>query len=571
MAKRNLPKPPDKVREGQIVSARWMNRVVDCLDALVKENGGVAGTGMGSSSSIDSKGLIRNTKFRAPEEVELPVYWKDDFKLRIKPKQFCEVDPEGNWNKVLQVREGHIIDYRGMDQLVPMAKEDGSGEDEEEEQEQQQGDADGKEDAGDGEDTDADAEADGGGRPLDCDKDWHDMGLITDEPLKVYCIIKQDSRGEVTEAYFSTTEEDFKEWGFKSKADAEKYEKAVQEAQAQGKDKPDTHGDNDLDDGSGVVSVLIGQAHSEVVNDEGEKHYYIEQNHSGRIELQVVQVQPFAPVMSGGGSADGSAGGDIEPLCLFLERDVNLFIFKGLYNQEGITLSDGLNIGIGLEYANDGLVAQSDANASETGDQMLGGVNFIKYNSLNSAPHIRHGVVDIPTADTLDRHATGVVNGITVEYVEEGESAQSYIEDGHIHVAIKKFGGGGDGSMPQWGSGSQEGSVPGGGSSEGGSAMEGCGCAAKWQALEAWKASIEARLTALENGGGGGGGGCNCQCLAAGLMDEIQQAIDDAVANVQVRASLSQVLEVTETGELRLDGNVNANANGGNSSVDAHY
>lgn len=101
--------------------------------------------------------------------------------------------------------------------------------------------------------------------------------------------------------------------------------------------------------------------------------------------------------------------------------------------------------------------------------------------------------------------------------------------------------------------------------------MEGCGCAAKWQALEAWKASIEARLTALENGGGGGGGGCNCQCLAAGLMDEIQQAIDDAVANVQVRASLSQVLEVTETGELRLDGNVNANANGGNSSVDAHY
>lgn len=448
MAKRNLPKPPEKVREGQIVSARWMNRVVDCLDALVKENGGVAGTGMGSSSSIDSKGLIRNTKFRAPEEVELPVYWKDDFKLRIKPKQFCEVDKEGNWNKVLQVREGHIIDYRGMDQLVPMAKEDGSGE----------------------------------------------------------------------------------------------------------------------------VSVLIGQAHSEVVNDEGEKHYYIEQNHSGRIELQVVQVQPFAPVMSGGGSADGSAGGDIEPLCLFLERDVNLFIFKGLYNREGITLSDGLNIGIGLEYANDGLVAQSDANASETGDQMLGGVNFIKYNSLNSAPHIRHGVVDIPTADTLDRHATGVVNGITVEYVEEGESAQSYIEDGHIHVAIKKFGGGGDGSTPQWGSGSQEGSVPGGGgSSEGGSAMEGCGCAAKWQALEAWKASIEARLTALENGGGGGGGGCNCQCLAAGLMDEIQQAIDDAVANVQVRASLSQVLEVTETGELRLDGNVNANANGGNSSVDAHY
>lgn len=564
MATRNIPKPPERVREGQIVSARWMNRVVECLDALVKESGGVAGSGARSSSSIDSKGLIRNTKFRAPEEVELPVYCKDDFKLRIKPKQFCKVDKEGNWDKVLQVREGHIIDYRGMDQLVPMSEEDGSGEDEEEEQQQE--DADGKEDAEDegGED------AEGGGKPqLECGADWHDMGTIGSEAVTVYCIIKQDCHGEVTEAYFSNESEGYKPWGFKTKAEAEAYEKAKAEAEAEGRSEIDTHGDNHISDGSGIVSVLIGQAHCEVVNDEGEKHYYIEQNHSGRIELQVVEVQPFTPILSDG-SADGSAGGDIEPLCLFLERDVNLFIFKGLYNQEGITLSDGLNIGIGLEYANDGLVAQSDANASETGDQMLGGVNFIKYNSLNSAPHIRHGVVDIPTADTLDRHATGVVNGITVEYVEEGESAQSYIEDGHIHVAIKKFGGGGDGSTPQWGSGSQEGSVPGGGgSSEGGSAMEGCGCAAKWQALEAWKASIEARLTALENGGGGGG--CNCQCLAAGLMDEIQQAIDDAVANVQVRASLSQVLEVTETGELLLDGNVNANANGGNSSVDAHY
>ncbi len=568
MATRNLPKPPEKVREGQIVSARWMNRVVDCLDALVKENGGgIAGGRAGSSSSIDSKGLIRNTKFRAPEEVELPVYCKDDFKLRIKPKQFCEVDAEGNWNKVLQVREGHIIDYRGMDQLVPMSEEEGgSGEPSSPEATPSQG-----EEQEDAEDA---GEAEGGGKPLECGADWHDMGFITDQPLKVYCIIKQDCHGEVTEAYFSNESEGYEPWGFKTKAEAEAYEKAKAEAEAQGRSEIDTHGDNHISDGSGVVSVLIGQAHYEEVGtgDDKERHYYIEQNHSGRIELQVVEVQPFTPILSEG-SADavyGGDGGSVEPLCLFLERDVNLFIFKGLYNQEGITLSDGPDIGIGLEYANDGMTAQSDANAAATGDYQLGGVTSIKYNSLNSAPHVRFGVIDIPTADTVDRRATGVVNGISVEYVEEGESAQSYIEDGHIHVAIKKFGGGGDGSLP-WGSGTQDGSVPGWGSggSDGSAGQGECGCAAKWQALETWKASIEARLTALENGGGAGG--CNCQCLAAGLMDEIQAAIDEAVGNVRVQASLSQVLEETQTGTLRLDGSVNANASGGNSSVDAHY
>lgn len=569
MATRNIPKPPERVREGQIVSARWMNRVVECLDALVKESGGVAGSGARSSSSIDSKGLIRNTKFRAPEEVELPVYCKDDFKLRIKPKQFCEVDKEGNWDKVLQVREGHIIDYRGMDQLVPMSEEDGSGEEEDEEEEQQQQeDADGKEDAEDegGED------AEGGGKPqLECGADWHDMGTIGSMPVTVYCIIKQDCHGEVTEAYFSNVSEGYKPWGFKTKAEAEAYEKAKAEAEAEGRSEIDTHGDNHISDGSGIVSVLIGQAHCEVVNDEGEKHYYIEQNHSGRIELQVVEVQPFTPILSDG-SADalyGGDGGSVEPLCLFLERDVNLFIFKGLYNKDGITLTDGADIGIGLEYANDGMTAKSDANAAATGDYQLGGVTSIKYNSINSAPHVRFGVIDVPTADTVDRHATGVVNGVSVEYVEEGESANSYIEDGHIHVVIKKFGAVDD--SLHWGSGTRDGSVPGWGSggSDGSSGQGECGCAAKWQALEAWKASIEARLTALENGGGGGG--CNCQCLAAGLMDEIQAAIDEAVSNVRVEASLSQVLEVTQTGTLHLDGRVSADSSSGNSSVDAHY
>lgn len=561
------PTPPEKVREGDTLSSRWMNKVVDCLKAVPET---ATKTANSSSSQIGVKPLMRNNKYREPEARPLPFYHKGDFELRIKPVQFCNVDGEtGNWDKILQVREGHIIDYHGTYQKVPMAEGSGSGSGSEE----QGGSASsGSSDGGSATDDEV----------IECDADWHDIGVIsstTSAPIEVFVVIKQDSKGAVTEAYFSTIEEEYIPWGFESREEAERYMQAAKQAQESG-----TEIDSSVDDGSGVVSVRIGSAHSEAVEqgDYTERHFYIEQNHSGPIELQVVEVQPFAPIMAftegSGGSAGGSGGGIPEAICLFLQRDVNLFIFKGLLPGEGILMSDGEIITVALDYANDGMTAQSDPTPLATGDQTLGGVNFIKYNSINAAPHIRHGVIDIPTADTVDRHATGVINGVEVTYIEEGESANNYIEDGKIHIEIIKFKGD-EGSEPPHegtGAGSEAGSIPGGGGSvphgsgSAGGSVSGCDCAAKWQALEAWKASIEARLSALESAIQGGCN-CNCECHADGLMAEIQEAIDNAVAGVQVQASLSQLLETTQTGELQLDGQVNANSRGGTSSVDAHY
>ena len=119
------PKPPAKVRAGETVSARWMNKVVDCLEAGQAASATAAAAA--GSSSINTRPLLRNNKYREPEPRPLPVFETEDFRLRVKPRQFCEADAEGNWAKVLQVHEGHIIDYRGLDLLVPFTGDSGSG------------------------------------------------------------------------------------------------------------------------------------------------------------------------------------------------------------------------------------------------------------------------------------------------------------------------------------------------------------------------------------------------------------------------------------------------------------
>lgn len=64
---------------------------------------------------------------------------------------------------------------------------------------------------------------------------------------------------------------------------------------------------------------------------------------------------------------------------------------------------------------------------------------------------------------------------------------------------------------------------------------------------------------------------CNCECKAAELMAQIQTAIDNAIASIQVSAHLTQELGTTETGTLYIDADANATSTSGNSSLHAHY
>ncbi|MDO5450490.1 MAG: hypothetical protein Q4F30_06345 [Akkermansia sp.] len=498
------PKPPAKVRAGEVLSARWLNKVVDCLGAAQAASAATAAAAA-SSSSINTRPLLRNNKYREPEPRPLPVFGTEDFRLRVKPRQFCEADAEGNWAKVLQVHEGHIIDYRGLDLLVPFTKDSGSG----------SGSGSAREEAPPAQEEDDETPRD---EVLECGKDWHDMGFISASPLSVYCIIRQDCKGEVTEAVFSTAPVAYKPWGFRTSGEAEAY----LEAQAKGEPV-------DID-GSGVVSVLIGTAHSEVVGEDGDRHYYIDQQHSGRIELQVVEVQPFTPVLA---ADSGSADALPEALCPFWRREGNLFVFKGLFARPGITLTDGPDIGIGLETANDG---QADNDTDQPGDSRLGGVQDIRYNDVNVQPHIRSGTIDIPTADTRQRHATGVIGGVTVEYSETGGS---YIEDGIIHVVLRTDGG----SVPGSGSGSVPGPTPGPGSGSGSpdpdnptpTPTPGCNCNCVEYTFDPAYFIVQDHNVSL-----------NAQAIS--------DLVDEVLGEISVDVNVEGLVEHTEYGELKASG-----------------
>lgn len=123
---------PRTVRAGEVVSAAWLNSIIDYLRYLneqqsrrrllrgvgyqVKESPG------GTSLTIDKQAVTRVC------DDELDILRNEDFQLRIKPKGQCAVDEEtGHWDKVLQVHQGRITDHHGnYVDVTELEKEDGS-------------------------------------------------------------------------------------------------------------------------------------------------------------------------------------------------------------------------------------------------------------------------------------------------------------------------------------------------------------------------------------------------------------------------------------------------------------
>ena len=116
------------------------------------------------------------------------------------------------------------------------------------------------------------------------------------------------------------------------------------------------------------------------------------------------------------------------------------------------------------------------------------------------------------------------------------------------------------------GSGSDGGTAS--GSSDGGTASgsDDCGCAAKWAALEAWKTGIEGRLAALEAALEG-----SCDCACAGLLEDIQKAVNEAAAGVSLTASVTESVMTTNTGDLKVNATAEASGGSGNASVKFQY
>lgn len=95
---------------------------------------------------------------------------------------------------------------------------------------------------------------------------------------------------------------------------------------------------------------------------------------------------------------------------------------------------------------------------------------------------------------------------------------------------------------------------------------DGCGCAEKWEELEAWKTGIEERLKALEDKIAEIG---KCEC--AGLLEAIEAAIAQAASAVTVSASVGAPVMTTETGDLGISCVAEVTASGGSGSVRFSY
>lgn len=110
---------PRKVKAGEIVSAAWLNSLVDYLGYLNQQQARrrlLRGVGYAVSESPGGTSLTigRPPSTRACRD-ELDVLADRDFELRIKPKALCERDENGNWTKILQVHQGTVTDHRGHD------------------------------------------------------------------------------------------------------------------------------------------------------------------------------------------------------------------------------------------------------------------------------------------------------------------------------------------------------------------------------------------------------------------------------------------------------------------------
>lgn len=396
-------KLPDKVRVGETLSARWLNQVVDCLKELAK----ASNVGNGSStSSIEYSGSdYRDTKYRGTGGTDLQEFRVVPFQLRLKPKQLCEVSADGNWSKIAQIKAGAIIDYMGKTYSVPE-----------------------------------------GATIYDYTEGWVDLGEFSEALTKIYCIIKQNYKGEILSANFKKAEEKFVPWG-----------------------KTDTN-----QEGEGTLSVFIGSYQLKREEDVNRARIY--QAHTGTLDLQTIQVEKLFDAdeeakeeSTGSGSGAGSAAEsenyytapeseeyESKPAGLFRKRDEHLFIFKKLICCEGLSLVDAKNLKIKLRRSNSVWPDASESQESLGEDEpviTLGGVDDIVFSKDILVPEINSGVIKIPYADTR-KEVTGVISGLEVSYraaILEDDGTVTFLgEDGsrlpQVTLAADQDGGSASGS-----------------------------------------------------------------------------------------------------------------------------
>ena len=351
-------KIPDKVRVGEKLSARWLNQIIDCLKELAKA-ANMAGNGTSTSSIEYSGSDYRDTKYRGTGGTDLQEFRVVPFQLRLKPKHLCDVSADGNWPKIAQIKAGAIIDYMGKTRPVPE-----------------------------------------NATIYDYTEGWVDIGAFSEQLHKVFCIIKQNYKGEILSAEIRSSEEKFVPWG---------------------KTEENTKGD-------GVLSVFIGSYQLRKINEVNRAHIY--QAHCGTLDLQTVQVEKAFDVSEEAGTGSGSEEGsayytapeseeyESKPAGLFRKRDEHLFVFKKLICGEGLELADGKNLKITLRRANSEWSNGSGDASSQSSDApviTIGGVEDIVFDSEILEPEIDMGIIRIPFADTI-KDVTGVISGLVVRY-----------------------------------------------------------------------------------------------------------------------------------------------------------
>lgn len=352
-------KLPEKVRVGETLSARWLNQVVDCLKELAKA-ANMVGNGTSTSSIEYSGSELRDTKYRGTGGSDLQEFKVFPFQLRLKPKHLCEVDESGNWPKIAQIKAGAIIDYMGKTRPVPE-----------------------------------------NATIYDYTEGWIDIGAFSEKLEKVFCIIKQNYKGEIISADISSEQKDFVPWG-KTEENAT---------------------------GEGTLSVFIGTYQLRRINEVNRAHIY--QAHTGTLDLQTVQVEKLVTEDGGSGNGSGeeeeyytapeSEEYESKPASLFRKRDEHLFIFKKLICGEGLELADGENLKITLRRANSvwpsgsGSSGGSAPGSSDVPTITIGGVEDIVFDREILEPLIEAGIIRIPYADTI-KEVTGVISGLVVKY-----------------------------------------------------------------------------------------------------------------------------------------------------------
>ena len=352
-------KIPDKVRVGETLSARWLNQVIDCLKELAKA-ANLSGNGSSTSSIEYSGSDYRDTKYRGTGGTDLQEFRVVPFQLRLKPKHLCEVSADGNWPKIAQIKAGAIIDYMGKTHPVPK-----------------------------------------GATIYDYTEGWIDLGAFSEALTKIYCVIRQNHKGEILSAEFRKAEAAFVPWG-------------------KTEENPN---------GEGTLSVFIGSYQLRRINEVNRAHIY--QAHTGTLDLQTVQVEKLFDVNEelkddnasepeeGYYTAPESEEYESKPAGLFRKRDEHLFIFKKLICGEGLRLEDAKNLKIKLRRANSVWPDGSDSAESLASDEpiiTLGGVEDIVFSHSILMPEIESGVIKIPYADTR-KEVTGVISGLEVSFV----------------------------------------------------------------------------------------------------------------------------------------------------------